>query len=159
MTNPDLVRLIGGPYRPPRVRVGDVATCLYRDRDVVITSWSDARIPWPRCRARDQLGGGGSGLLIDETLARAVRTESVVALKHWFGVSGNAVWKWRRAFGVGQWGTPGSRRLLDQTIHAANESWRGTKLSRRERRERRRRAVDLDLARHLRADADKHRRP
>jgi hypothetical protein len=159
MTDLDLVRLIGGPYRPPRVGVGDVAPCLYRDCDVVITSVSDARIPWPRCRARDQRGGGGSGLLIDETLARAIRTESAEALKYWFGVGTHAVWNWRKEFGVGQWGTPGSRRLLDRTIQLANDATRGGKLSRRARRERQRRAIDLDLGQHLRAYRDAHRRP
>src|SRR5262249_31675142 len=54
---------------------------------------------------------GGSGLLVTEELVRAVRSESAVAIKCWFGVSTNAVWNWRRAFGVTQWGTEGSRRL------------------------------------------------
>ena len=35
----------------PQLKVGDVATCLYRDCDVVVTSWTDAPLPWPRCRA------------------------------------------------------------------------------------------------------------
>ena len=39
-----------GPYHPPALRRGDRATCLLRDGDVVIAGWSDARIPWPRCR-------------------------------------------------------------------------------------------------------------
>ena len=49
--NVDPYRLLHGPYTPPRLRRGDRATCLYRDAEVVITSWSDARISWPRCRA------------------------------------------------------------------------------------------------------------
>jgi hypothetical protein len=48
--------------------------CLYRDAEVIVTGWSDGRIPWPRCR---QAGthGGGSGLLVAQELARAVRWE------------------------------------------------------------------------------------
>src|SRR5437899_8329918 len=65
---PDPTALIDGPYRPPRVRVGDVATCLYRDADVVITSVSDARIPWPRCRGRES--SGPPRLLVADSLGR-----------------------------------------------------------------------------------------
>jgi hypothetical protein len=117
-----------GTYRPPGVRVGGRAFCLYRDAEVVITSVSDAPIPWPRCRAVGVRGG--SGLLVTEALIRAIRTESAAALKHWFGVGTHAVWNWRRAFGVRQWGTPGSRRLLDETTRAANAATRGKKLPR-----------------------------
>src|SRR5262245_50244449 len=42
-------------------------------------------IPWPRCRALDQRGGCGSGLLVDEELARAVRSESTAAEMYWWG--------------------------------------------------------------------------
>src|SRR5262249_22534224 len=75
--NPD--RLLHGPYTPPPLRRGDKATCLFRDGDVVITGWSDGPIPWPRCR-RPGTHGGGSGLLVDEELARAVRLESSLAI-------------------------------------------------------------------------------
>jgi hypothetical protein len=43
--------LIAGPYKPPTLRKGERTFCLYRDAEVVITSWSDARIPWPRARS------------------------------------------------------------------------------------------------------------
>jgi hypothetical protein len=41
----DRVKLLFGPYRPPRLRPGDRATCLLRDCAVVITSITDAPIP------------------------------------------------------------------------------------------------------------------
>src|SRR5262249_23261398 len=101
--------LLFGPYRAPRLRRGDRAFGLFRDPDVVITSLPGAPISWPRCRLADG-HGGGSGLLVDAELARAVRRESSLAVQRWWGVSPRTVWCWRRAFGVAQWGTGGSRR-------------------------------------------------
>jgi len=101
--------LLLGTYAPQALRKGDRATCLYRDAECVVTSWTDAPIPWPRVRA---IGNrGGSGLLVDETLLRAIRTESVKAIMHHYGVGHRCVWCWRKAFGVSQIGTEGSRRL------------------------------------------------
>jgi hypothetical protein len=78
---PDKFRLLHGPYEPPVLRQGEPSSCLYRDADVVITGWSDGRVSWPRCRA---LGvRGGSGLLVREGLARAIRTEAAVAVAYW----------------------------------------------------------------------------
>jgi hypothetical protein len=63
-------RLIAGLYRPPPVRVGDRATCLFRNAEVIVTSWTDAPIAWPHFRT---LGfRSGSGLLISDDLIRAV---------------------------------------------------------------------------------------
>ena len=40
----DRVRLLHGPYRTPRLRRGGRAFCLFRDCDVVVTGWADARL-------------------------------------------------------------------------------------------------------------------
>jgi hypothetical protein len=95
----DRHRLLHGPYRPPALRRGDRAVCLFRDGEVIVTGWSDALISWPRCRLPGT-HGGGSGLLVDEELARAVRLESSLAIQHHWGVSVAAVWHWRQALGV-----------------------------------------------------------
>lgn len=78
----------------------------------------DGPIPWPRCRAFESRGG--SGLLVDETLVRAIRTESAAALMHWFGVSSHAGWNWRRKFadGPGKFRTPGSKAAHEKASRA-----------------------------------------
>jgi hypothetical protein len=45
------IKLLFGPYNPPALQKGDRDYCLFRDTDVVVTSWSGARIAWPLCRA------------------------------------------------------------------------------------------------------------
>jgi hypothetical protein len=93
MTNRDRVRLLHGPYTAPPLRKGDRAICLLRDTDVIITGWTSARISWPRCRALDG-PGGGSGILLDEELARAVRCESAAAICYWWRVVRHEAWRW-----------------------------------------------------------------
>jgi hypothetical protein len=111
MTDPERAKLLFGPYKAPPLKRGDRTACLFRDCTVVITGWTDARIPWPRCRTLDG-PGGGSGLLVDDELARAVRHESAGAVKHWWGASGTAVHNWRKALGVTRTGNEGTARLV-----------------------------------------------
>jgi hypothetical protein len=80
----DRLRHLLGPYQIPALRVGDRATCLYRNCDVVVTSWTDPPISWPRCKRT--AGKGHPSLLVDEELARAIKTESAAAVMHWWGV-------------------------------------------------------------------------
>jgi len=115
----------------------------------VVTSWSDARIPWPRCRALHQPGGGGSGLLMTEELARAVRCESALALQHWCRVGEHAVWNWRRALGVRQWEPEGSQRLHQQLSEKGTAVIRFSAFSDAEREQRCEQALRLNLAQYF----------
>jgi hypothetical protein len=81
---PGRLDLLFGPYGTPRLKVGQRAQCLYRDCDVVVTSWTDAPIPWPRCRSVEQ-PRARPGLLVNDELARAIRSESNLAIQRWWG--------------------------------------------------------------------------
>jgi hypothetical protein len=103
--------LLRGSYTPPALRRGDRADCLVRDRTLVVSSWSDAPIPWPRGCPPVQSPGSAS-LIVDEELARAVRQESAAAIRYWWGVSNRTVAKWRKALGVDRGNNEGSRTLI-----------------------------------------------
>jgi hypothetical protein len=59
MTGRERARLLFGPYHAPPLKRGDRATCLFHDCLVVVTGWTDAPIPWPRCRALCRAGRRG----------------------------------------------------------------------------------------------------
>src|SRR5262249_8531946 len=150
MTDADRHRLLFGPYQAPALRPGDRATCLLRGGPVVVTGWTAARIPWPRCRA---LGvNGGSGLLVEGELARAVRGESATAVCFWWGVSPGTVCHWRRTLGVGRTDPEGSRRLLRAASAAGAAAQRGKPLSPEQVERRRRTARGPNLGGYLRPD-------
>jgi hypothetical protein len=81
----DRVRQLNGPCRAPRLHVGDRALCLFRDRLVQVTAWTDARISWPRAPPVGERGH--PSILVDEELARAIHSEAAVAVRFWWGVS------------------------------------------------------------------------
>ena len=63
MDDADRVKLLFGPYPAPPLKRGDRAHCLFRDCDVVINSWTDARIPRPRCRALRESAATGPAVV------------------------------------------------------------------------------------------------
>jgi hypothetical protein len=148
MTNRERVKLLFGPYRAPLLKRGDRATCLFRDCTVVVTGWTDARIPWPRCRALGSTGGG-SGLLVEEELARAVRHESAAAVMYWWRASATAVHNWRMALGVGRTDNEGTARLVLAAAEKGAKAIKAREWTDEECDARSRRALDLNLGRTL----------
>jgi hypothetical protein len=119
--DPDKVKLLFGPYKPPPLKRGDVAFCYIRDYPVVVIGWSDAPIPWPRCLPLDP-PRQGRGLLIDDELARASLHESALAVAHGWDVNVSTVWHWRKALGVTRKNNQGTYRLVLGAIGATLES-------------------------------------
>jgi transposase-like protein len=149
MHDRDRVKLLFGPYAAPRLRRGQRATCLNHDATVIITSWTDARISWPRCRPLDRPLGRPT-ILLDETLARAVRHESAAAVRYWWGVSEGLIWRWRKLLGCGgRTGTPGSVRLITAAARLGGEAMAEREWTDEERDQKRRRSTELGLAQFL----------
>jgi hypothetical protein len=144
----DRVRLLHGPYEAPPLRVGDRATCLFADCDVVITGWTDARLSWPRCRPLGMPRSHPS-LLVNEDLARAIRQESAAALTYWWGASAFVIWKWRKALGVSRTGNEGTRRLIQAAAAAGARAARDRLMPPEERERHRRVALEQNLGRYL----------
>jgi DNA-binding Xre family transcriptional regulator len=129
------IQLLGGPYEPPPVRVGQRLRCVLNGPDVRVCGWSDGPAPWPMGR----VGHGGRGAyIITDALARAVRAESAAAISHWLGVSIGTVSKWRRALGVPPF-NEGTRRLYslwkpaklpDEAVPFSPAALRGMRLAR-----------------------------
>jgi hypothetical protein len=144
---PDQCRLLFGPYPPPRVRKGNRTYCEFRGTQVIVTNWSEARLSWPRCQKPRQRGG--SGLLVNDELRRAIESESSAALVYWFGIRQETVWRWRKAFGVGKWDTPGSQRLHGVLSRAGANGMKVKGWTAVERRRRSRTAKRLKLVRFM----------
>jgi hypothetical protein len=103
--------ILRGKYTPPVLRRGDRANCLVRGCMLVVSSWSDAPISWPRgCPPRQS--PGSASLIVDEELARAVQHESAAAISYWWGVSTRTVVKWRRSLGANRKNNEGSHALV-----------------------------------------------
>ena len=140
---PTVPKLIG-TYRPPAIRKGNRVTCLYRDCECIVTSFHDGRIVWPRVRALERRGG--SGLLVNDEMVKAIRTESAAAMAYWFGVSNKTVCFWRRAFEVkGKFGTPGSEKAHLKASRKGAKAVKGKEWTEEEREKKRKLSKRLGL--------------
>jgi hypothetical protein len=88
----DRTKLLGGPYRTPRCRVGRTLRCTRRGR-VIVRGITDGPIPWPYSW-RSNIDRRPSLILCGD-LVRAVRMESGKAIMHWWQVGDFCVWKIR----------------------------------------------------------------
>src|SRR5436853_3546745 len=94
MNDTDRLKLLYGPYRPPRCRLGKKLFCEIRGW-VEVRRISDARIPWPQT-----IAGRNKALILCGDLVKAIRRESGIAVAHWWGVSDQTVLVWRKTLGV-----------------------------------------------------------
>jgi len=96
-----------GPYKTPRVRIGQIVECEVRGK-VCIVKLSDSPIPWPSAKKPGR--PGRSAPVVFRDLAKAIRKESAVAVCFWWGVTGQTISKWRGRLGIGSV-TPGFSML------------------------------------------------
>lgn len=148
----DRERLLFAPYRQPGLRRGDRALCLYRDALVEVTTWTDARIPWPRCKPLQ--GRSAPSLLVDDELLRAIRHEASVAVCFWWGVSENVVRRWRTTFSVTRTNNPGTYRLVRAAAQAGAAAVQMMPCPEELRERRRRNALEKNYAERLINAAD-----
>lgn len=107
---PELPQLLGAPYTPPACRFGDWLDDEVDGR-IEVGGWTSAPIAWPRRKKT-----GRHSLILTAELARAVRTESVLAIRHYWGVGATTVWAWRQALRVDT--TAGSQRIARRGVPA-----------------------------------------
>jgi hypothetical protein len=111
-------RLIAGPYAAPRMRLKNGQLPCRLRGEVPVDGITEAPVPWPYTKHRGE-GVKPSGwpmLIVCGDLERAIRTESVTAIAHHWGVAHSTVRIWRRQLGVERM-TPGSRQLLIEHAH------------------------------------------
>jgi hypothetical protein len=108
MLHQEQVKLLFGPYRMPKCKVGGTLRCHIRGM-VKVLGITAAPMQWPFTR-RPGGRGGRPMLVICGDLVRAIRRESEAAIVYHWGSSIPTVWRWRKALGVGQF-TEGTRDL------------------------------------------------
>jgi DNA-binding XRE family transcriptional regulator len=112
MRDADRLKLLYGPYRPPKVHRGSSLFCEIRGT-VIVGGFRDGEIPWPWAKQM------GRPAILCGDLIKAVQRESGIAISHHFGISTGTVKKWRQELKVPR-RNEGSARLwrdiaLDRT--------------------------------------------
>lgn len=97
-------RLLGGPYKAPSVKRGQIVRDAIRGA-VEVIGFTPAKIRWPVGKC-----GRSNSPVVFAGLLDALRHESGMAIQHHWGASEDQVWKWRRLLGVKR-GTPGDVAL------------------------------------------------
>jgi len=143
MMHHDRVRLL---YGPPPLKRGQRVTCAIRSV-MRVTNWTDGRLPWPKGVVIGRRSA--PSIVVDDELARALRHESAVAIRHWWGVSAKTVAMWRRELDVRRADPEGSRRLIQAAAKAGAAVIKTRVWTAAELRARSRRATKLGLGRHL----------
>jgi hypothetical protein len=92
---------------------------------------------------------GHPSLLLNDELARAVRTESAAAVCHWWGASHNVVRQWRCFLDVDCVNNPGTHRLVQATAEAGAEAIKEKEWTEQERQAKREAAHRVNLGRYL----------
>jgi hypothetical protein len=87
--------------------------------------------------------------LLDEELARAVRSESAAAIMHWWGVTAGVVWRWRKALGVSCTNNPESHRLRKAAAKEGGQAIKARGFTEEECGDRSRRAIAANQGRFL----------
>lgn len=95
MLDANRFKLLRGPYHAPRCLLGRRLYCELRGW-VFVAKMSDARIPWPMCKA----GKRARAFVLTGDLVRAVVRESNQAVCHWWGVTPQTVTAWRKVLDV-----------------------------------------------------------
>lgn len=95
-------QLIGGPYKPPRVMVGD---SIFDERhgEGIVCGFTE-RLVWPTVK-----WGKYIMPVVCGDLVRAIGTESVLAVCHWWETSRTTVQVWKRFLEIGS--TEGTHQL------------------------------------------------
>src|SRR6266545_3770995 len=101
--DPEKVKLLFGPYSPPRTRRGKFLFCEMRGT-VKVGNYSDGPIPWP------VKWGTRNSLILCCDLVRAVQVESAQGVAHHWGVRPSTVTRYRKALQVERY-TTGTRQL------------------------------------------------
>lgn len=114
MKDEERYKLLFGPYKSPKVKIGDEMTDAIRG-PVVVGTWSKGRIPWPCIRT-----AGRSAFVLTGDLVEAVKNESSLAIQYWWGVSPSTVHRWRKTLGTDQY-NEGTLRL--------HREWKPEKIS------------------------------
>lgn len=118
---PDTHTLVGAPYRPPRVRLGDAMFCEWCGEVIVTGFMGRDPLRWPCHTHRRRYVQP----IVCGDLVRAVETEATTTVAYWWQVSRHVVLAWRRVCGVSG-DTPGSAFRRRENTFLPRERARGS---------------------------------